>query len=149
MSLPTVWIDKIFEKLSLRYGRDFLGRWEGMPINDVKTDWGDVLSGMVEHPKAIGWALDNLPDAKPPTAQDFRTLCRKAPQPEVPRLEAPRANPERMAAELRKLVPIIKAKGDALYDHKAWAKSLQSSHQSGVVLKPIQIRFYKEALRLQ
>ena len=68
MSLPTVWIDKIFEKLSLRYGREFLGRWEGMPIADVKTDWGDVLSGMVEHPKAIGWALDNLPDSRPPTA---------------------------------------------------------------------------------
>lgn len=29
MSLPAAWIDKIFTKLTLAYGRDFLGRWEG------------------------------------------------------------------------------------------------------------------------
>ena len=68
MSIPATWIDKIFERLSLRYGRDFLGRWEGMPIGAVKTDWCGVLEGMDKHPAAIGWALDNLPDSKAPTA---------------------------------------------------------------------------------
>ena len=146
MSIPTNWIDKIFEKLSLRYGREFLGRWEGMPIGDVKTDWGDVLGGMAEHPEAIGWALDNLPDVRPPTAQEFRAICRRAPSPDVPRLEAPRASPERIAAELAKLAP--RANGTAV-DMKDWARRLKARDQAGEKLKPIQVRFYNEALGTQ
>lgn len=145
MSFPTAWIDRIFEKLSLRYGREFLGKWEGMPIADVKTDWCDVLAGMAGHPEAIGWALDNLPDMRAPTAQEFRAICRRAPLPDVPRLEAPRALPARIAAELAKLAPIV---GADPVDQKDWARSLQARDQAGERLKPIQIRFYKEALRL-
>jgi len=76
MSLPIAWVDKLFEKLAIRYGRDFLGRWEGMPIADIKTDWSDVLSGFKGHPDSIAWALDNLPEVKAPTSTEFRALCR-------------------------------------------------------------------------
>lgn len=143
MSLPIAWVDKLFEKLSIRYGRDFLGRWEGMPIADIKTDWSDVLSGFKGHPDSIAWALDNLPESKAPTATEFRALCRKAPTPNVPQLEAPKASRERMAAELEKLEPIVKRKE---IDMKDWARRLKARDEAGERLKPIQIRFYKEAL---
>ena len=143
MSLPIAWIDKLFEKLSIRYGRDFLGRWEGMPIADVKTDWSDVLSGFKSHPDSIAWALENLPEAKAPTATEFRPLCRKAPTPNVPQLEAPKASRDRMEAELRKLAPIVARKE---IDMKDWARRLKARDESGEKLKPIQIRFYREAL---
>lgn len=144
MSLPIAWVDKLFEKLAIRYGREFLGRWEGMPIADIKTDWSDVLSGFRDHPDSIAWALDNLPEVKAPTATEFRALCRKAPAPNVPQLEAPKASRERMAAELEKLAPIVKRKE---VDQKDWARRLKARDEAGEKLKPIQIRFYKEALK--
>ena len=61
MSLPLPWIDKIFEKLTIVYGRDFIGRWEGLEISDVKTDWGHELSGFENWPGAISHALATLP----------------------------------------------------------------------------------------
>ena len=103
MSLPTAWVEKIFDRLTVRYGRDFLGRWEGIPIADVKADWADCLSGLFLHPSSISWALDNLPDSKPPTVQEFRAICRRAPPPELPRLPEPKADPDRVAREMAKL----------------------------------------------
>ena len=87
MSLPITWIDRIFAKLTITYGREFVARWDncGVPIMDVKTEWGHELSGFRDHPDAIAYALCNLPD-RPPTVLQFREICRKAPPPVVPRL---------------------------------------------------------------
>lgn len=79
MSLPLPWVEKIFQKLSLVYGRDFLGRWEGIPIEDVKSDWAHELSGYQQSPDAISYALQHLPN-KPPTVLEFRTICQAAPR---------------------------------------------------------------------
>lgn len=104
MSLPLTWVDRIFRKLTLRYGREFAARWDdiGLSIADVKTDWCEELAGFVAHPEAIAYALENLPD-RPPTVGQFKTICRTAPLPEVKLLPAPKANPQRVAAELAKL----------------------------------------------
>ena len=67
MSLPLPWVDKIFLKLTLIYGRDFIGRWEGLEIADVKTDWGHELAGFENWPEAIAHALATCPPGKPPT----------------------------------------------------------------------------------
>ena len=142
MSLPAAWIDKIFERLSIRYGRDFLNRWEGMPITDVKTDWGNVLEGFEAHPDSIRWALENLPDSKAPTAQDFRAICRRAPTPDMPRLEAPKADMARVNAELAKLHSTAAPK----FDPKDWARRILAEVDAGYKVSPIRIRFAKEAL---
>lgn len=143
MSLPAAWIDKIFERLSIRYGRDFLSRWEGMPIGDVKTDWSHVLEGFEAHPDSIRWALENLPDSKAPTAQDFRAICRRAPTPDVPRLEAPKADMARVNAELAKLHSVDLA---AAVDPKDWARRILANFEAGYSVRPICVRFAKEAL---
>lgn len=145
MSLPIAWIDRIFERLTLRYGRDFLGRWEGIPIADVKADWANVLGGFFTQPLAIAWALDNLPDSKPPTAQEFRALCRKSPPADVPQLTGPepKADPARVAAELAKL----RAADDGERpDCKGWARRILARHQAGERIPPLNVRMAREAL---
>lgn len=90
MSLPLHWVEKIFQKLSLAYGRDFLGRWEGIPLDEVKADWAHELNGYENSPHAISYALQNLP-LKAPTVYEFRIICQRAPSAKVPALEAPSA----------------------------------------------------------
>lgn len=146
MSLPLQWVDKIFLKLTLIYGRDFIGRWEGLEIADVKTDWGHELSGFENWPEAIAHALATCPPGKPPTVIEFRELARKAPRAKVPALPEPAASPERVAAELAKLEPIRRAAQSPVIDHKAWAKRLMERHESGEVLNMTVLRFAREAL---
>ena len=150
MSLPIAWIDKIFHKLTLLYGRDFIGRWEGLEIADVKTDWGHELSGFQNWPEAIAHALATLPPGKPPTVMEFRDLARKAPRKELIALPGPPADPERVAAELKKLAAItgkaIAAPGRI--DHKAWAKRIIARHEAGENINPTSLRFAREALHI-
>ena len=145
MSLPTKWVEALFTKLTLAYGRDFLGRWEGLDVMDVKTDWGHELAGFERHPECIAYALANLP-MKAPTVIEFRAIARKAPHTEAPRLESPAADPARVAAELAKLAPI---RHRTEVDMKDWARRLLARHDAGEKLRPIQLRFAREALGVQ
>lgn len=146
MSLPIPWVDKIFTKLALVYGREFAARWEGMTISDVKTDWGHELAGFANHPEAIAFALQHLPADRPPTVLQFRDLARKAPAPELPRLPEPKADPARVSAELAKLAPTKQAFSSGPVDHKAWAKRLIARHEAGERLNMTALRFAREAL---
>ena len=149
MSLPTKWVDAIFDRLSIAFGRDFLGRWEGMPIAKVKADWSECLKGFVDHPEAISFALANLPDSKPPTAQEFRAICRQAPIFSRTLLPAPKVEPSLVAEQLRKMAsgafsPPRDERGNIDYRH--WAKKLKAAHEQGVKLSLFQISLYRSAL---
>jgi len=150
MSLPIAWIDRIFEKLTMTYGRDFMDRWRGLSIADVKTDWAHELSGFQSSPESIAFALQNLPAGNPPTVLEFRAIGLKAPRPANKQLEAPKADPARVAAELSKLVNVKKQSvaNSHKIDHKAWAKALKARDEAGEKLNPTVRRFYREALRL-
>lgn len=93
-------IDVIFKKCTLRYGRDFTGRWEGLDLRDVKEDWAHELKGI--KPETVAHGLKNLPD-KPPTVKDFINACKGAPEIVLQRLDPPKANPEVMRVALEKL----------------------------------------------
>lgn len=152
MSLPTKWIDAIFTKLSLAYGRDFLGRWEGLPISAVKTDWSECLKGFVDHPESIAFALAHLPDSKPPTAQEFRTLCRQAPIFAKLALPEPKVDESIVTEQLKKMAAsAFKANVDerGAVDHKRWAKRLKERHDKGEKLNLVQICAYREALDIR
>ena len=60
MGMPSAWIDRIFDKLTLTYGRAFVDRWKDLDLNAVKSDWMHELDGMERHPEAIAFALSNL-----------------------------------------------------------------------------------------
>ncbi len=148
MSLPEPWVDRIFEKLTLAWGRTFLGRWEGLDLAAVKADWGVELAGFSQRPSAIGWALQHLPPDKPLTALQFRDLCRSAPQPEVMRLPQPKADPARVAEELARLAPLRQAAAPAT-DHRAWARRILEHHRDGARIAPTPLRMARQALGVE
>lgn len=142
MSLPTAWVDRIFDKLTLVYGQAFLRRWADIDLNAVKSDWAHELSGFEAHPKAIAWALQNLPTDKPPTVLDFKFLARRAPPDELPRLEAPKADPERIAAELAKLAPVV-AKPIAR-PNTDWAHRIVARADAGARIPPLVLKMARD-----
>ena len=118
-------IDRLFSRLSATYGADWTRQWKDIPISDVKTAWGHELAGYINHMGAIAYALDNLPDRCPNVIQ-FRNICRAAPARDVPRIEAPKANPEIIAHVLSKLAePAPKTDG------REWARRKLAAHAAG------------------
>jgi hypothetical protein len=148
-ALPMHWVEKIFEKLSVTYGRDFLARWDGFKdeaMLDVKRDWAMELGGFIEQPDAISHALAHLP-AKAPNVLEFRQLCRSAPKPEFKQLPRPAQDPQKVA----EVVGVVKSKLTQLpaVEPKAWARKLKARHDRGEKLAPHQIAAYRKALGME
>lgn len=97
MPLPQPWVDRLFEKLTVVYGRQFLDRWSGLDLDAVKADWAHELEGFAQHPEMIAYALANLPPDRPPTVLQFRDIARKMPPPKVKQLPAPAADRAKVA----------------------------------------------------
>ena len=96
MPLPLPWVDKIFTKLTLVYGHEFLNRWRDIDLDAVKADWAHELAGYEAHPEALAHALTYLPN-KPPSVLEFRDLARKCPPPVFKALPTPEPTPEQRA----------------------------------------------------
>jgi len=92
---------------------------------DAKSAWAYELSPFENHLHRVAWALDNLPD-KCPNPIEFKKLCRLAPEPEQPKIEAPKVDMGRLAAELAKLEPLKTElkKSPSSKDCRAWAKTI-------------------------
>jgi len=103
MPFPSVWVDRLFAKLRVRYGAAFERQYGDVDPALVKADWAEVLDGFEKIDGAIAYGLKYLPTDKPPTALQFRNICRACPAPEVPRLEAPQASPERAREALQRI----------------------------------------------
>ena len=93
-------IDRLFQRLAATYGAHWDRLWDGVPIDDVKSAWVHELSGQTR--ESITWAVENLPE-RPPNAIQFKALCKQAPIVPAPLLPSPKADPNRVAAELAKL----------------------------------------------
>lgn len=144
MPMPASWIDKIFDKLTMVYGHQFIGRWSGLDLVKVKADWAHELDGMEAHPKAISYALQHLDPDHPPTVLQFREICRRSPEPKAPALPAPEINQQAAQAAIDKAVKTATApKFDVLHMQR------QHMHQeiSGVKLNKAQRDFWRVALR--
>lgn len=112
-------------------------------LNAVKSDWAHELAGFEHHPKAIAWALQNLPE-KAPTVLEFKFIARRAPPDELPRLEAPKADPGLVAAELAKLAPVLKA--GAAKPSTDWAKAIVARHEAGGRVAYLTLKMARDAL---
>lgn len=143
MSLPDKAIDRLFQRLSATYGAAWVRQWTDVPMADVKAAWAHELATFAQSLHRIAWALENLPP-KCPNAIEFKALCRQAPAPETPRLPEPKADPERVKAELAKLG--ARQPGE-LQDPKDWARRILARHEAGEKLNPTTLRFAREALR--
>jgi hypothetical protein len=116
------------------------------PLNDAKALWAHELSVFGNSLHRIAWALENLPP-KCPNVIEFKHLCRQAPAPEAQQLPEPKADPARLKAELSKLGDIRAQVTKTNTDHKAWARKIIERAKAGENVRPISLRFAKEAIR--
>lgn len=145
MSLPVNWVEKIFDRLSMIYGREFMTQWHGMDMLEVKRTWAEELAGFIDRPDCIDYALRNLPTDRAPSALKFREICRRAPPPSVLRIEhsvQKTADSDELAAKALAATSVNKK------DPKAWAKKLRAREKSGEPLSLIQREFWRIALEV-
>jgi hypothetical protein len=136
-------VDALFHRLTLRYGRAFLARWEDGSVDEVKADWRRELASYAGRPEAIEYALALMDPDDPPTAARFRELCASAPAP------AFRARPEpkqaQRAAEVRRkcLRPVVPRAGR----ERAWAADVVQRADAGERVSGYSLRVALEALK--
>lgn len=143
-ALPMPWVDSIFARLGVTYGRDFLGRWDGFDLQAIKDDWAEKLAGFTRHPDAIAYALQHLP-VKAPTVVEFCAIARRAPAAPAPRLPAPAADPDRVHAELAKLAAV---RNGARPDPKDWARRILARAEAGERINRMPLLMARQALGL-
>jgi hypothetical protein len=147
MSLPMTVIDRLFQRMAATYGAAWDRSLGQTPLADVKTAWAHELQGFGSRLESVAWALENLPE-RCPNVIEFRNLCRKAPEPERPKLPDPPANPQRLRAELAKLQPIIDAARRAVtVDRLAWARRIVARREAGERIAMGTFNIAAEALR--
>lgn len=139
-------IDRLFDKLAIRYGRSFLDQWLGQDIEDVKADWIDELRPFIKSPEVFAWALDHLPERAPNVGQ-FKALCRQAPRKPTPALPAPPVNPERARECFAAVAAALAPKKNA--DPKQWARDLITKHEAGEKVQPAALNAARRALRYE
>ena len=145
MSLPTKAIDRLFERLAATYGASWTRMWGDVPMLDVKASWAHELAGFSSNLQSVAWGLENLPE-RCPNVIEFRNLCRRAPEPELPRLPEPKADPERLKAELAKLADVRAKVAQKSFSQKDWARRIIEKHEAGEKVRPVTLRFAREAV---
>lgn len=148
MSLPLTAINRLFDRLAATYGASWLRQWDGVDPGPVKSLWAHELSGYSNNLGAIAWALENLPE-KCPNLIQFRNLCRNAPEVEQKRIDQPKADPARVAAELAKLAPLLAAKPASFTDSRAWAKVILQRIKDGEIVNPAAAQMAKDAVHAE
>ncbi len=141
MPLPIDWVDRIFVRLLVRYGSEWLRRWEGVPEDALKADWAEQLDGLDRSPDRIRYALEHLPE-RPPTVTEFRATCNRRPEQTTLALPAAKADPERIAAALSRM-----RAGTRANDAKAWAWRLRDRETAGERLSIAQRAMWRQALQ--
>jgi hypothetical protein len=148
MTISIAAVERLFDRLSMTYGSEFRNKWNGIPLNEVKSAWAHELGMFSDNLNAIGWALKNLPD-RCPNLIEFKSLCKQAPRPTTIALDASKAPVEvvdRVLAEIALTAFKTPSDKTGKIDHKRWAKKLCDSHCAGKKLSPYQIKSYKIAL---
>ena len=143
-ALPMPWVARIFARLSVRYGRAFLARWDGLAMELVHADWAEQLAGLDRRSHAIAYALAHLPIDKPPTVGEFKALCNACPDAPMPALPAPAADPARVAAAMAQ----CRGPRGATLGSRKWAERLRDRELAGDHLPMFSQRAWRVALRV-
>ena len=120
--LPVSWVEKIFSRMHGIYGNQFAAKWDGISPDAVKQVWAEELGGFSDIPEAIAYALKNLDPKFPPSALEFRDLCRKAPRKDVLALPH-KLTAEEIERQREMAQKVTEAAGKREgFDHLDWAK---------------------------
>jgi hypothetical protein len=73
--LPRTWIEKIFHKMLLDYGKKFVDQWGNIDLEDLLAHWANELSGYSG--KEIQGGLTRMAQNDwPPSLPEFKKMCR-------------------------------------------------------------------------
>jgi hypothetical protein len=74
-SLPTTWIEKLFDKMLLDYGKKFTDHWSGTDPEKLIAHWAHELAGYSKDELRRGY--EGLAGRDwPPTLPEFKRMCR-------------------------------------------------------------------------
>lgn len=147
MSLSAEAVDRLFTRLHATYGAGWDRQMGAAPVSYVKTAWAHELAGFAARLQDVAWALEHLPE-RCPNVIEFRNLCRQAPRPAEVQLDAPKADPERVRAELAKLSD-LRARPASVAGSREWARRILARAGQGERISPTVQRFAREALRME
>lgn len=134
-------VDRLFTRLLVKYGTQWVNQWNGVPMDMVKDDWEAELSGLTWG--AINYALEHLPPDRPPaTAVAFRKLANGRPE-YFRGLPPVKADPERVRAVLGGLRVHRRS------DSQEWARELRKREEAGERLSMTQKQAWRQALRVR
>lgn len=139
-------IDAIFGRMAIRYGAEWMRKWEGVDIAAVKADWSQELRGFASNLEPLRYALKHLP-VKCPTVAEFRNIANSCPPPEFKLLPAPHAGGEyakQVVGKVKERMSVFPA-----VEPKDWARKLKARHDQGEKLAPHQITAYRQALGME
>lgn len=110
MSIPVEWVDRIFERLTVLFGRRFGDLYAGVDEDRLRQAWAVELAGFRDHPERIAKALQACKGVQhPPTLSEFVALCRVQ-HADAPAglLSAPKGDPEVARANLKRVREMLK-----------------------------------------
>jgi hypothetical protein len=142
--LPTPWIDRLFARFSVLYGKHWADMWSDVPLADVKDAWQTELGGCTGD--QIREALKNV-GKFPPTLPEFLALCKppvKTPAHQA-YLPAPRTKFDDIDPKVRVAISEFKTLGRKR-DPKDWARRILSEADAGTYRLQYGIDCAKEAL---
>ncbi len=130
--IPIEWIDRIWQRMTVGYGRRWLQLWDGMDMPDIKKGWSLELAGCSA--ESIAYALEHLPP-NPPSCAALRALCREAPAsgPTLPQLESKPADPAGVAKVTAELAKLKQHIGDTGVRDRTLARLTEIVESGGVL----------------
>lgn len=135
-SLPESWVHTLWSELRANYG----ARWDrtfpvppcppGVDpaqhahdhVQSIQAVWAKRLGHLQANPKAIRFALDNLPE-DPPTLPEFIALCNRRPDPKPAALPAPAPDKAKAAEAIAMVREAFARNGDHLDTLRELAES--------------------------
>ena len=110
MSLPSEWVDRIFERLTVLFGRRFSDLYAGVDPNALRKAWAEELGGFANQPERIAKALHAFKGAQhPPSLSEFVAMCRQQHgDGHGAQLDSPRTDPAAARANLARIREMLR-----------------------------------------
>jgi hypothetical protein len=145
-ALPNAWIDRLFERFALMYGKHWFDQWGGLAIDDVKAAWATDLA--FASGEQVRKALDHCRTHNkfPPTSPEFVGLCKAFSatydRPALPDYSKGEIAPA-VRAEIAKFLTAAEKR-----DPKDWARRILAEQAAGNYPHVCGIEMAKRALGL-
>jgi hypothetical protein len=146
-ALPSAWIDRLFQRFALMYGNQWLAKWQGFDIAEVKGAWAaDLAFASAEQ---IRRALDHCKghNPHPPSCPEFVGLCKQFAPPRSTLQALPNRVKEDIPARVAEEIARFMNRGEKR-DPKDWAREILARQEAGTYPSFMGAEMAKRALGL-